>query len=129
MKIKDNEWTQLEKAISILSKDYNGAALKYILNLGYNQDLTANEELSELDFYDALQAVFLAVIEQAFEEEKYELIALTNKAHHKQSSVMKKAIDEMMVTEDERQEDFWHFFYTNEYFQITQQNLANKYAE
>jgi len=129
MKIKDNEWTQLEKVLTILSKDYNGAALTYILNLGYNQDLTANEELSQLDLYDALQAVFLAVIEQAFEEEKYELIALVNKAHNKQSSVMKKAIDEMMVTEDERQEAFWHLHYTNEYSQITQQNLAEKYGK
>lgn len=130
MKIKDNnQWTQLEKVLTILSKDYNGAALTYILNVGYNEDLTANEELSELDLYDALQATLLAIIEQSFEDEKYELIALVNKAHNKQSDVMRKAIDEMFLTEDERQEDFWHLFYTNEYFQITQQNLANKNAE
>lgn len=129
MKVKNNEWTQVETAISTLSKEYDGAALTFLLNLGYNQDLTANEDLTELDLYDALQAVFLAVIEQAFEEEKYELIALVNKAHNKQSSVMKKAIDEMMVTEDERQEAFWHLHYTNEYSQITQQNLAEKYGK
>lgn len=129
MKVKNNEWTQVETAISTLSKEYDGAALTFLLNIGYNQDLTTNEDLTELDLYDALQAVFLAVIEQAFEEEKYELIALVNKVHNKQSDVMRKAIDEMFLTEDERQEDFWHLFYTNEYFQITQQNLANKNAE
>jgi hypothetical protein len=130
MKIKDfNEWNKVESAITTLSKQYDGAAVKYILNIGFDTDLTDNEELSELDLYDALQATFLAIIEAAFEREEYELIALVNKAHNKQTSVMKKAIDEMMLTEDERQEDFWHLFYTNEYFQITQQNLANKNAE
>ena len=129
MKVKNNEWTQVETAISTLSKEYDGAALTFLLNIGYKEDLTANEELTELDLYDALQSVFLAIIEQAFIEEKYELISLVNKAHNKQSMVMKKEIENMMLTEDERQEDFWHLFYTNEYFQITQQNLANKNAE
>lgn len=129
MKVKNNEWTQVETAISTLSKEYDGAALTFLLNIGYNQDLTQNEDLTELDIYDALQAVFLAVIEQAFQDQKYELISLVNKAHNKQSDVMKKEIENMFLTEDERQEDYWHLFYTNEYFQITQQNLANKYAE
>ncbi len=129
MKVKNNEWTELESAISTLSKEYNGAALSFLLNIGYKEDLTANEELTELDLYDALQSVFLAIIEQAFIEEKYELIALVNKAHNKQSMVMKKEIENMFLTEDEREQDFWHLHYTDEYFQITQQNLANKNAE
>lgn len=131
MKIKDNnEWTQIETVISILVKEYNGAAVKYLLNLGFGDtDLTNNEELSELDLYDALQSVFLAIIESAFEEERYELISLINKAHLKQSSVMKKEIENMFLTEDEREQDFWHLYYTDEYFEITKQNLANKNAE
>ena len=130
IKIKDNnQWTQIEKVITILSKDYNGAAVTYLLNLGFDTDLTNNEELSELDLYDALQSVFLAIIEAALEREEYELITLINKAHLKQSVVMRKAIDEMFLTEDEREQDFWHLHYTNEYFEITKQNLANKNAE
>jgi hypothetical protein len=128
MKIKNNEWKIIEDTITTLTITYDPMSIKILLDLGYD-DLTTNEELSELDLYDALQAVFLDLIETAFQEERYELIALVNKAHNKQTSVMKKAIDEMMLTEDERQEDFWHLFYTNEYFQITQQNLANKNAE
>jgi len=128
MKIKNNEWKIIEDTIITLTKQYDPMCLKILLDLGYD-DLTSNEELSELDLYDALQAIFLALIEAAFQEEKYELIAKINKAHNKQAIIMKRAIDEMMLTPDEREEDHWHLHYTNEYFQITQQNLAEKNAE
>lgn len=129
MKVKNNEWTKVQTAISTLSKEYDGAALTFLLNIGYQSDLTANEDLTELDLYDALQAVFLSIIEISLQEERYELISMVNKAHNKQSDVMKKEIENMFLTEDERQEDYWHLYYTNEYFQITQQNLAEKNAK
>jgi hypothetical protein len=128
MKIKNNEWKIIEDTITTLTITYDPMSIKILLDLGYD-DLTTNEELSELDLYDALQAVFLDLIETAFQEERYELIAKINKAHQKQAIIMKRAIDEMMLSEDEREEDFWHLHYTNEYFQITQQNLAEKNAK
>jgi hypothetical protein len=126
----NNEWLIIEQTIKKLGHEYDPIAVKTLLDLGYDEaDLTSNPELTELDLYDALQAVFLALIESALQEEKYELITTINKAHNKQAALMKKEIDEMMLTEDEREEDYWHLHYTNEYFEITKQKLASNYAE
>lgn len=126
----NNEWTKIEEAIKMLSKTYNPDSVKFLLDFGYEEaDMTTNEELDELDIYDALQAVFLSIIDVALQEEKFELINLVNKAHEKQAIIMKRALDEMMLTEDEREEDFWHLHFTNEYFHNSKQNLATNYGK
>lgn len=114
----------LEQAVVKLSKKYDLDAIKTILFFGYDSDLTNNEELTELDIYDALQAIFLSIIKVALEQENYELVILVNKAHEKQAIIMKKNIAEAEMDEDEREEDFWHLHFTNEYFENSKQNLA-----
>ena len=130
MIIENNEWEVIEQTIKTMTKTYDPAALKILLDLGYDEaDLTNNEELDELDLYDALQAIFLSIIETALEEEKFEIINLVTRAHEKQAKLMKITIDKMDLTEDEKEEDFWHLHFTNEFFYNMKQKLASNYGK
>lgn len=131
MKKMNNEWTEIENSIKMLTKNYQPESVKFLLDFGYDEaDLTNNEELDGLDIYDALQAVFLSIIETALEEEKYELISLVTRAQEKQARLMKKEIEmQEDITEDEREEDFWHLHFTNEFFYNTKQKLASDYGK
>ena len=127
MEIINNEWNLIDENLKILTKEYNPISLKYLLDLGFDEDLTTNEELTYQDLYDALNAVLLAIIETALIEDRFEIIMLANKVHNKQSSIMKKEIDKE-PDNDQKEENFWCLEFSKQYFQETQKLQTYKYT-
>ena len=118
-----NEWFLIETHITNQTKNKEViAAMNYLLEIGLNEEnLAYNKELTIIDKYDAMVAVWLAINEVALMEEKYEICILIEKAFTKQHNIMVK-----LVEETQEEEDLWHLEFTKDYYYAIKQSQANK---